>query len=53
MLLAPIDRTDDFVFITPEYNHGLLASIKKAIDVASCPVSEGYMKGKPSLIVTH
>lgn len=51
MLLAPIDRTDDFVFITPEYNHGLPASIKKAIDVVSRTVSESYMKGKPYLIV--
>lgn len=52
MLLAPTDRTDGFVFITPEYNHGLPASIKKAIAVASRPVFEGYMKGKPPLIVT-
>lgn len=36
----------------PEYNHGLPASIKKAIDVVSLTVSESYMKGKPYLIVT-
>lgn len=28
-----IDRADAFVVITPEYNHGYLASLKQAIDL--------------------
>ncbi len=29
---AEVDRFDGFVFITPEYNHGLPAALKNAID---------------------
>jgi NAD(P)H-dependent FMN reductase len=30
---AAIDRYDGFVFVTPEYNHGVPAAMKNAVDV--------------------
>ncbi|MGY0402311.1 NADPH-dependent FMN reductase [Carnobacterium jeotgali] len=41
---------DAFVFITPEYNRGMPASLKNAIDVGSRPWGESVWPGKPVLV---
>ncbi len=48
-----VKEQDGIVFITPEYNRGLPAAIKNAIDVGSRPIGQGVFDGKPSLIVSH
>lgn len=41
---------DAYVFITPEYNRGMPASLKNAIDVGSRPWGESVWPGKPVLV---
>ena len=41
---------DAYIFITPEYNRGMPASLKNAIDVGSRPWGESVWPGKPVLV---
>lgn len=43
---------DGVLFVTPEYNRGLPAVLKNAIDVGSRPSTENAWAGKPAAIVT-
>lgn len=41
---------DAYIFISPEYNRGMPASLKNAIDVGSRPWGESVWPGKPVLV---
>lgn len=41
---------DAYVFMTPEYNRGMPAALKNAIDVGSRPWGESVWPGKPVLV---
>lgn len=43
-----LDSADGFVFVTPEYNHGMPAGLKSAIDYINFQVMK-----KPFLVVSH
>ena len=43
---------DAMLFVSPEYNRGMPASIKNAIDVASRPYGKAVMAGKPCAVAT-
>jgi chromate reductase len=43
---------DGVIFVTPEYNRGLPAILKNAIDVASRPHGEGAWVGKPCGVIS-
>ncbi|HET7924733.1 MAG TPA: NAD(P)H-dependent oxidoreductase [Rhodanobacteraceae bacterium] len=47
-----IGRADGVLFVTPEYNRGVTAVIKNAIDVASRPHVENRWNGKPGGVVS-
>jgi chromate reductase len=47
-----ISSADGVVFITPEYNRGLPAVIKNAIDIASRPRGKSVWNGKPAVIIS-
>jgi chromate reductase, NAD(P)H dehydrogenase (quinone) len=47
-----IHRADGVLFVTPEYNRGVPAAIKNAIDVASRPYVENRWNGKPGGVVS-
>ena len=47
-----IKNSDGFLFFAPEYNRGLSAVLKNAIDVASRPYGENSWAGKPSAVVS-
>lgn len=40
------------LFVTPEYNRSIPASIKNALDVGSRPMGESVWNGKPAAVVT-
>lgn len=42
-----------FLFVTPEYNRGLPAALKNALDVGSRPYGENGFDGKPGLVVSQ
>jgi len=46
--LDALDSADGYVFVTPEYNHGMPASLKNAIDYISFQIMH-----KPFTVVSH
>ncbi|TCD46245.1 NAD(P)H-dependent oxidoreductase [Streptococcus sp. X16XC17] len=48
-----VKEQDGLIFIVAEYNRGLTAALKNAVDVASRPLGDGAMGGKPALIASH
>jgi chromate reductase len=40
------------LFVTPEYNRGLPAMVKNALDVGSRPLGQGVWSGKPGAVLT-
>ncbi|MGR3378322.1 NADPH-dependent FMN reductase [Salipiger abyssi] len=47
-----LSRADAVLFVTPEYNRSVPASLKNAIDVGSRPYGESVWDGKPTAIAT-
>jgi len=47
-----IRRADAVLFATPEYNRGLPACLKNAIDVGSRPYGKSSWQGKPAAVVS-
>lgn len=47
-----IRAVDAVLFVTPEYNRGLPAAIKNAIDVGTRPWGQNVWAGKPAAVVT-
>lgn len=47
-----LDSTDAFIFVTPEYNRAMPASIKNAIDVGSRPYEEMKWAGKKLAVIS-
>lgn len=47
-----LDSTDAFIFVTPEYNRAMPASIKNAIDVGSRPYEEMKWAGKNLAVIS-
>lgn len=45
--------TDAVLFVTPEYNRSMPASIKNALDVGSRPYGKSIWDGKPALVASH
>ncbi|MFD1464392.1 NADPH-dependent FMN reductase, partial [Paenibacillus farraposensis] len=45
-------EVDGVWFFTPEYNRGLPAALKNALDVASRPYGKNVWAGKPALVVS-
>jgi chromate reductase len=50
-LKAAIRAADGILFVTPEYNHGVPAVMKNAVDWASRPPSDSALAGKPVGII--
>jgi chromate reductase len=50
--LAAVEAADALLFVTPEYNHGLPAVVKNAIDWASRPAFVSPLQGKPYTVLT-
>lgn len=44
---------DAVLFVTPEYNRSMPATIKNALDVGSRPYGESIWDGKPALVASH
>jgi chromate reductase len=47
-----VKSSDAILFITPEYNRGLPAAVKNAIDVGSRPPKESVWRGKPAAVIS-
>ena len=47
-----IKNSDGYLFFTPEYNRGLPAVLKNAIDVGSRPYGQNSFSGKPGAVVS-
>jgi chromate reductase len=47
-----IGNLDGFLFVTPEYNRGVPAALKNALDIASRPYGENQWDGKPGAIIS-
>ncbi len=47
-----IAAADAVLFVTPEYNRGMPAVIKNAIDVASRPYGHSVWNGKPGAVIS-
>lgn len=47
-----IKSFDAVLFITPEYNRSVPASLKNAIDVGSRPMGQSALSGKPAAIIS-
>ena len=47
-----IKNSDGFLFFTPEYNRGLSAVLKNAIDVGSRPYGQNSWAGKPGAVIS-
>ncbi|MAU45354.1 MAG: NAD(P)H-dependent oxidoreductase [Rhodobacteraceae bacterium] len=47
-----LSRADAVLFVTPEYNRSVPASLKNALDVGSRPYGASVWDGKPTAIVT-
>ncbi|GMO50674.1 MAG: NAD(P)H-dependent oxidoreductase [Treponemataceae bacterium] len=47
-----IGNLDGFLFITPEYNRGVPAALKNAVDIASRPSGQNLWDGKPGAIIS-
>jgi len=52
-LIAQINDSDALIFVTPEFNYGIPASLKNAIDWASRPAFRSPLKNKPALILAY
>lgn len=50
---AAVHEQDAIIFITPEHNRSIPASLKNALDVASRPYGQAAWSGKTALIVSH
>src|SRR5947209_6895931 len=48
-----VRRCDGVLFVTPEYNRGLPAALKNAIDVGSRPYGKSAWDAKPAAIVSN
>lgn len=44
---------DAVIFMTPEYNRSMPATIKNALDVGSRPYGSSIWEGKPALVASH
>lgn len=51
-LRGEIAAADAVLFVTPEYNRGLPAVLKNALDVGSRPYGQSVWNGKPGAIVS-
>ncbi|WP_353472150.1 NAD(P)H-dependent oxidoreductase [Salipiger sp. H15] len=49
---AEVKSADAVLFVTPEYNRGLPAAMKNALDVGSRPYGSSVWDGKPAAVVT-
>ncbi|MCO6185399.1 NADPH-dependent FMN reductase [Rhizobium sp. L1K21] len=49
---SSITACDAVLFVTPEYNRSLPASLKNALDVGSRPMGSSVWNGKPGAVVT-
>jgi chromate reductase len=49
---ARLGAADAVLFVTPEYNRGMPASIKNAIDVGSRPYGKGAINRKPCAVAS-
>ncbi|SDG30797.1 NADPH-dependent FMN reductase [Alloyangia pacifica] len=49
---AQVKASDAVLFVTPEYNRGLPAAVKNALDVGSRPYGDSVWDGKPAAVVT-
>lgn len=47
-----VRKVDALLFVTPEYNRGLPAALKNAIDVGSRPPRENVWSGKPAAVIS-
>jgi chromate reductase len=47
-----IKNLDGFLFVTPEYNRGVSAVLKNALDIASRPYGENWWNNKPGAIIS-
>lgn len=44
---------DAILFVSPEYNRGMPAAVKNAIDVGSRPYGKGVVNGKPCAVASN
>jgi chromate reductase len=49
---ASVRAADAILFVTPEYNRSIPASVKNALDVGSRPMGKSVWSGKPAAIAT-
>ena len=47
-----VEQTDAVIFVTPEYNRGVPAVLKNAIDIGSRPYGSSVWDGKPGAVVS-
>lgn len=47
-----MQKVDAFLFVTPEYNRGVPALLKNALDVGSRPYGHSVWDGKPGAVVS-
>lgn len=52
LLRATVGAADGLVFVTPEYNGSMPATVKNAVDWLSRPYGSGAIAAKPTLIVS-
>jgi chromate reductase len=48
-----VRAADGVIFVTPEYNRGLPAVLKNAIDVGSRPYGHSVLTGKPAAVISQ
>lgn len=48
-----VKEKNGLIFISPEHNRSIPASLKNALDVASRPYGKGAWSGKSALIISH
>ena len=48
-----VRAADGVIFVTPEYNRGLPAALKNAIDVGSRPYGHSVFSGKPAAVISQ
>jgi chromate reductase len=47
-----VKSSDALLFITPEYNRGMPAAVKNAIDVGTRPPKQSVWRGKPAAVIS-
>jgi chromate reductase len=47
-----VKSSDAILFITPEYNRGMPAAVKNAIDVGTRPPKQSVWRGKPAAVIS-